>query len=74
VLEQMLRSTAFGKITVNYGQIDENGRFVHNWPVPKMSITDKRSKKPALSVNPHHKGQKFTDKSLENDALSVKFE
>ena len=74
MLEQMLRSTAFGKITAVYGHIDENGRFVHNWPVPKTSITNKCSKKPALSVNPHHKGQKFTDKSLENDALSVKFE
>jgi len=50
VLEQMLRSTAFGKITVNYGQIDENGRFVHNWPVPKMSITDKMVKNSCLSV------------------------
>ncbi|MSA42295.1 hypothetical protein GKC74_10510 [Lactobacillus ruminis] len=25
-----------------------------------------------MSVNPHHNGQKFTDKSLENDGLSVK--
>ena len=25
-----------------------------------------------LSVNPHHNGQKFTDKSLENAGLSVK--
>ncbi|MEO2768775.1 hypothetical protein ABHA96_09935, partial [Ligilactobacillus ruminis] len=30
------------------------------------------SKKPALSVNLHHNGQKFTDKSLENAGLSVK--
>ena len=29
-------------------------------------------KQPALSVNPHHNGQKFTDKSLENAGLSVK--
>ena len=35
-------------------------------------FTDKCSKKPALSVNPHHNGQKFTDKSLENASLSVK--
>ena len=28
--------------------------------------------KPVLSVNPHHNGQKFTDKSHENDGLSVK--
>ena len=36
------------------------------------SFTDKCSKKPALSVNLHHNGQKFTDKSLENAGLSVK--
>ncbi|KLA43594.1 hypothetical protein LRP_1910 [Ligilactobacillus ruminis] len=29
--------------------------------------------KEALSVNPHHNGHKFTDKSPENDGLSVKF-
>ena len=29
-------------------------------------------KKPALSVNLHHNGQKFTDKSPENVGLSVK--
>ena len=28
VIEQMMRSTAFGKITAVYGQIDENGHFV----------------------------------------------
>ena len=28
VIEQMMRSTAFGKITAVYGHIDENGRFV----------------------------------------------
>ena len=35
-------------------------------------FTDKCSKNPALSVNPHHNGQKFTDKSLEMACLSVK--
>ncbi|EGM51228.1 hypothetical protein LRU_01540 [Ligilactobacillus ruminis SPM0211] len=25
-----------------------------------------------MSVNPHHNGQKFTDKSPKNDGLSVK--
>ena len=72
VIEQMMRSTVFGKITAVYGHIDENGRFVRKWTVPKMAITDKISKKPALSVNLHHNGQKFTDKSPENDGLSVK--
>ena len=40
-----------------------------------MAITDKmvkRSKKCLLSVNFHHNGQKFTDKSLKNAGLSVK--
>ena len=37
-----------------------------------MAITDKMVKNRRLSVNPHHKGQKFTDKSPENDGLSVK--
>ena len=36
-----------------------------------LPFTDKWSKQPALSVNPHHNGQKFTDKSLENAGLSV---
>ena len=72
VIEQVMSSTAFGKITAVYGHIDENGRFVRKWTVQKMAITDKRSKKPVLSVNPQHNGQKFTDKSHENDGLSVK--
>ena len=67
-----MRSTAFGKITAVYGQIDENRRFVRKWTVPKMAITDKMVKNGRLSVNLHHNGQKFTDKSPENDGLSVK--
>ena len=39
----------------------------------KWRLRTKWSKKPALSVNPHHNGQKFTDKSLKNGGLSVKF-
>ena len=45
-----MRSTAFGKIIVVYGHIDENGRFVRNWPVRKMAITDKMGKNSRLSV------------------------
>ena len=67
-----MSSTAFGKITAVYGQIDENGLFVRKWPARKIRFTDKWSEKPALSVNHHHNGQKFTDKSPENDGLSVK--
>ena len=50
MIEQMMRSTAFGKITAVYGQIDENGRFVRKWTVPKMAITDKMVKNGRLSV------------------------
>ena len=66
-----MSSTAFGKITAVYGQIDENGLFVRKWPARKIPITDKCSKQPVLSVNLHHNGQKFTDKSPENEGLSV---
>ena len=37
-----------------------------------MAITDKMVKNNYLSVNSHHNGQKFTDKSLGNVGLSVK--
>ena len=67
-----MRSTAFVKITAVYGQIAENGSSVRKWPARKVPITDKWAEKPALSVNPHHNDQKFTDKSPKNDDLSVK--
>ena len=38
-----------------------------------MAITDKCSEKRLVSVNPQYDGQKFTDKSLENVSLSVKY-
>ena len=41
------------------------------WTAQKMPFTDKCFKKPALSVNPHHNGQKFTDKSSKIGSLSV---
>ena len=63
---------AFGKITVVYGQIAENGHDVRKWADRKLTITDKMVKNGRLSVNHHHNGQKFTDKSLENVGLSVK--
>ncbi|WP_270522709.1 hypothetical protein [Ligilactobacillus ruminis] len=56
MIEQMMRSTAFGKITAVYGQIDENGLFVRNWSARKMAITDKMAKNGRLSVNLHHNG------------------
>ena len=67
-----MRSTAFVKITVVYGQIAENGSSVRKWPARKMPITDKMVKNGRLSVNPPHNDQKFTDKSPKNDGLSVK--
>ena len=45
-----MSSTAFGKNTAVYGHIDENGRFVRKWTVPKMAITDKMVKNSCLSV------------------------
>ena len=45
-----MRSTAFGKIIVIYGHIDENGPFVRKWPARKMAITDKMVKNGRLSV------------------------
>ena len=50
MIEQMMRSTAFGKITAVYGQIDENGLFVRKWLARKMPITDKMVKNSGLSV------------------------
>ena len=39
-----MRSTAFGKIIVVYGHIDENGHAVRKWSSRKMEITDKMGK------------------------------
>ena len=50
VIEQMMRSTEFVKITVVYGHIAENGLFVRNWSARKMAITDKIAKNGRLSV------------------------
>ena len=59
--------SAFGKIDVVYGHIDENGRFVRKRPVPKMPITDKMGKIGSLSV----KCVLLTDKSSKKGPLSV---
>ena len=67
----MMHSATFVKIIVVYGHIDENGHFVRKWSSRKMAITDKCSKNSLLSVNPHHNGQKFTDKSAKIGSLSV---
>ena len=62
-----LSGTAFGKIIFVYGHIDENGRFVRNWPVRKMAITDKSLENAGLSV----KCVLLTDKSSKIGYLSV---
>ena len=67
MIEQMMRSTAFGKITAVYGHIDENGRFIRKWPARKMAITDKMVKNSLLSV----KCVFLTDKSSKMKPLSV---
>ena len=41
---------ALDEITDVYGHIDENGRFVRNWPARKMATTDKIGKNIRLSV------------------------
>ncbi|MCR5749573.1 MAG: hypothetical protein K6G02_05330 [Lactobacillus sp.] len=46
-----MHSTAFGKIIAVYGHIGENGHAVRKRTVPKIPITDKMAKNPALSVN-----------------------
>ena len=48
--------------------------FTHKLGLDSKSLpfTDKSMKMGMLSVNPHHNDQKFTDKSPENDGLSVK--
>ena len=62
-----LSVAAFGKSSAVYGHIDENGRFVRNWPVRKMAITDKSLENAGLSV----KCVLLTDKMVKNSSLSV---
>ena len=50
MIEQMMLSTAFVKITAVYGQIDENGSSVRKWSSRKVPITDKMVKNSLLSV------------------------
>ena len=62
-----LSGAAFGKITADYGHIDENGPSVRNRPARKMAITDKMVKNAGLSV----KCVLLTDKQGKNGTLSV---
>ena len=57
----------------DYGQNGPKHPFVRkNSDVSDLILRTNVPKKAFLSVNPHHNGQKFTDKSLKNAGLSVK--
>ncbi|WP_270351537.1 hypothetical protein [Ligilactobacillus ruminis] len=64
----MPRSTAFGKITAVYGQIDENGHAVRKRTVPKMVITDKMVKNSCLSVKIQPFRTRFYGQMLRKEA------
>ena len=64
----MMRSTAFGKITVVYGHIDENGHAVRKRTVPKMPFTDKIVKNGRLSVKTQTFLPRFYGQMLRKEA------
>ena len=55
-----------------YGQNGQKWPFVRKNSAVSDPVYGQMLKKPALSVNSHHNGQKFTDKSSEKAGLSVK--
>jgi len=67
-----MRSTAFGKITVVYGHIDENGASVRKWLARKMPFTDKMVKNGRLSVKIQLFRTRFYGQMLQKAGLSVK--
>ena len=59
--------------SADYGQNGQKQPFVRkNSDASDPILRTNAPKNPCLSVNPHHNVQKFTDKSPENDGLSVK--
>nr|WP_270412323.1 hypothetical protein [Ligilactobacillus ruminis] len=60
-------------MTVVYGQIDENGGIVRNWPAPKMAITDKMVKTSRLSVKIQTFRTRFYGQMLRKAAFVRKF-
>jgi hypothetical protein len=62
-------STAFGKITVVYGHITENGRFVRKWPARKIPITDKMGKNGRLSVKIQAFWTRFYGQMVQKDGF-----
>ncbi|WP_423221507.1 hypothetical protein [Lacticaseibacillus rhamnosus] len=65
----MMSSTAFGKITAVYGQIDENGLFVRKWPARKIPITDKMVKNSCLSVRIQAFWTRFYGQMVQKDGF-----
>ena len=74
MIEQMMRSTAFGKITVVYGHIDENGASVRKWLARKMPITDKMVKNSLLSVKIQTLRARFYGQMIQKSLFVRKFE
>ena len=68
-----LSGAAFGKIIAVYGHIDENGRFVRNWPDRKKAITDKMGKNRCLSVSFKPFWTQFYGQMLQKEASVRKF-
>ena len=68
-----LSGAAFGKIIAVYGHIDENGRFVRNWPDRKKAITDKMGKNRCLSVRFKPFWTQFYGQMLQKEASVRKF-
>ena len=66
VIEQVMSSTAFGKITTVYGHIDENGRFVRKIWVKSWRIAQKRK-------NTRHHGTYFKCYSVAYGVMSARF-
>ena len=68
-----MRSTAFGKIIVVYGHIDENGHAVRKRSSRKMPITDKMGKNGRLSVKIQTFRTRFYGQMLQKEASVRKF-
>ena len=69
MIEQAMRSTAFGKISSVYGHIDENGHAVRKWSARKRPITDKTVKKRCLSVRFQPLRTRFYGQMLRKEAF-----
>ena len=69
MIEQAMRSTAFGKISSVYGHIAENGSLVRKWFARKMAITDKIGKNSLLSVRFQPLRTRFYGQMLRKEAF-----